>query len=314
MLNDRLGERNDKIGNFNDPDIRYSKKENSYTESARNDKFRNDGINWLDYCLKTSNGFFHDYTPIPNIGMMLWNRDRYNTDNTVYKGTYENVEINGNQYSFLDGTGTTRTLYNNQANWNSEESISSTYGSMNKMRTLRFKRRQQAMKLNEAEGISPISFTGFAKYQIESEHTFKRKKKLGGGDWEWGHLRIQNVSNYVLQSWNGGTSDNETDETTGETVVTTGWSCLTSLPYDHVEYLGYGNINLINDSHVNLLTNGDKQFSNPSEYYINHNVTDKWKKYNKIKTKEVTYGNTKIDADMQSPYPSYMNLLPLIRL
>ena len=76
------------------------------------------------------------------------------------------------------------------------------YNNLNIVRTQRFKRKQQAIKLNESESMIPISSQGFARYQIRTNHKWQRKKSWGsrltGNKWdtEHGTSIINNVGGY----------------------------------------------------------------------------------------------------------------------
>lgn len=268
------------------------------------------GYDWLDYCINLNRTHFQAFTPIPNLGMMLWNGDIY-TGST--KGSLTAIENGTTNFGFINAQNQQYMFDSNfklskTVNNVSLQNVSTVdYNNLNIVRTQRFKRKQQSIKLNESESMIPISSQGFARYQIITNHKWKRKKSWGsratGRKWdtEYGTSIINNVGGYQLKSFTG----------SGEKI---GWSCYTSLPYENTEYLGYGNPNLISDDYLDLNYNSHNKTKNPADYYINHNVTDKWKQTNVVRNKKVFYGGKKIDANIESPYPSYMNLIPLIRL
>ena len=278
------------------------------------------GRQWFDYCINFGTQFFHNFTPIPNLGLMLWNSSIYNTGGGNYKGTLQSVENGNNSYGFINAQdetvkmsgnfkisetllGYTMSQSNNQMN----------YIKLNDVRTQRFKRRQQAIKFNEAEGRLPISSKGTGQYSIFTRHVSLRKRSWGSNlrgkkwDTEHGNLHIKNVTDYKL-----GSSTIEEGKFGGEGNI--GWICLTSLPYERPEYLGYGNTTAITDAYLDLNSNTQNKKSAPHDYYINHNVTDKWKPSVVIRTTDVKHGGVAIKNNIESPHPSYMNLIPLIRL
>ena len=181
---------------------------------------------------------------------------------------------------------------------------------LNDVRTQRFKRRQQAIKFNEAEGRIPISTVGKGQYCIWTRHVHQRKQSWGsrmcGNKWdtEYGELFIKDVSGYKLGTSMVGNNEQKA----------TGWICLTSLPYEKPEYLGYGDTTAISDAYLDLNSNTQNKETAPHDYYINHNVTDKWKPSVVIRTTDVKHGGVVIKNNIESPHPSYMNLIPLIRL
>lgn len=271
---------------------------------------------WFNYCIKLSEQFFHNFTPIPNLGLMLWNSSIYNTEGEDYKGTIQGVENGNNAYGFINGQDEAVTMGGNfkltetLLGFSLSNNNQRNYIKLNDVRTQRFKRRQQAIKFNEAEGRIPISSVGTGQYCIWTRHVHLRKKSWGsrvtGKKWdtEYGDLYIKDVSGYKL-----GTSMVGNDEQKA-----TGWICLTSLPYEKPEYLGYGDTTAISDAYLDLNSNTQNKETAPHDYYINHNVTDKWKPSVVIRTTDVKHGGVVIKNNIESPHPSYMNLIPLIRL
>lgn len=281
------------------------------------------GKQWFNYCINFGTQFFHNFTPIPNLGLMLWNSSIYNQEEKdyKYKGTLQDVE-NGNNssFGFINGqdetitmTGDfklTTTLIGYAMN---PSDAQANYVKLNDVRTQRFKRRQQAIKFNEAEGRLPISSKGTGQYSIYTRHVFLRKRSWGsrlcGDKWdtEHGNLHIKNVTNYKFGTSLIAEGDSDDDRLVG-------WICLTSLPYERPEYLGCGDTTAITDVYLDLNSNTQNKKSKPHDYYINHNVTDKWKPSVVIRTTDVKHGGVVIKNNIESPHPSYMNLLPLIRL
>ena len=281
---------------------------------------------WTEYCLKPeSEVTFHDFTPVSNLGLMLWNSDIYNTDNGDYKGTTSSIE-DGTSGAFYkisypdnikerdDTNFINENIHfrgdNYQINTSKEKD---NYSSMNIFRMNRFKRKQQAIKFNEADGRIPISYIGYAKYRLEEGHMIQRKhSKLGsffsGDKYDTEPITVfkNNIGNYILKSANITEKSEDGDM---------GWSCLTSLPYEFPEYLGYGDWRGITTEHYAKSFNIEDKLTNPASYYINHNVTDRWRKVQpEEKIQIVKYGGVEIKSDIQAPAPAHMYLLPLIRL
>ena len=272
---------------------------------------------WFNYCIKLSEQFFHNFTPVPNLGLMLWNSSIYNTGGGTYKGTIQRVENGSISYGFINGQDEAVTMGGNfklsetLLGFSLSNNNQRNYIKLNDVRTQRFKRRQQAIKFNEAEGRIPISSVGTGQYCIWTRHVHQRKQSWGsraiGNKWdtEYGELFITDVSGYKLGTSTIGK---------GEEQKTPGWICLTSLPYEKPEYLGYGDTTAISDAYLDLNSNTQNKETAPHDYYINHNVTDKWKPSVVIRTTDVKHGGVVIKNNIESPHPSYMNLIPLIRL
>lgn len=126
-------------------------------------------------------------------------------------------------------------------------------------------------------------------------------------DWEYGVLFKQNVATYKLYGGNFkyGNSPNVVDDGTYH------WRTLTSLQYWNCEKLAVGNLGEF-DGEKYL-----KRDSIPllaSDYYNYHNVTDVWRDSAASKSEELKYGSTTVKVDTTAPYPSFLNLIPLIRL
>lgn len=98
------------------------------------------------------------------------------------------------------------------------------------------------------------------------------------------------------------------------------YQCLTSLPICDPEYLAVGNLDLLNTQTIQKYKN--MTIETGANYYVAHNVTDKWSIYKKgnetferttHKESHKINGEEK-ELDNQAPYPSHLNLLPIIRL
>ena len=239
--------------------------------------------NWNTYCLSPKKyDTFHDFTPVGNAGLLLWNGDIYNTSNTNYKGTSSDIENNlkNNHYITHYPTDLRETNSDNFiTEKNSLKGVNSfKSGNAVNDRKNRFIRKQQAIKLNEAEGRIPISHIGQAKYRMIGGHLIERKTKgryIDGDKYDSEPISVikNNIGNYTLKGINTNLYDAITDENKFWS-----WSCLTSLPFEFPEFLGVGDLNAISEESFRKSFNIDCKVSNPQKYYINHNVTDRWKK------------------------------------
>lgn len=114
---------------------------------------------------------------------------------------------------------------------------------------------------------------GYAKYRLEEGHMIERKRSwvssaVGGDKYDTEPITVykNNIGNYTLRGFTKTELDNLS------------WSCLTSLPFEFPEFLGYGDWNVIDENSYNKAYNIDCKITDPTKYYINHNVTDRWKK------------------------------------
>ena len=304
---------------------------------ALRDNFRNpnteNGKDWMDYCLKHNKLTFHDFSPIPNIGLYLWNNEIFNTEATTsLKGTTAEIENGTSGFYYYDINGKIYS-FDNKSNF-----LINSSAKGDEYKVQKFKRRQQAIKLDEFESRLPISYKGHAKYALKSLHVVYRDSH-GGTDNEESSLTYKGICGYELSSFNvhddfesnGLTVYNEEDNTLKYSyhydlakkgnivkVPITGWSCVTSLPYSNTEYLAFGDWADINSSSLDSSTFKHLKNTDPTSYYINHNVTDTWrdyfKKYEDTNSCTVKMGDNEISIDTQAPYPSHVYLLPLIRL
>lgn len=289
----------------------------------------------MDYCLKHNTTTFHDFSPIPNIGLYLWNNEIFNNGATTnLKGTTAEIENGTSGFYYYDING---KIYSFDKKTNFLIDSSAKKGT-NEYKVQKFKRRQQAIKLDEFESRLPISFKGHAKYALRSLHVVYRDSH-SGTDTEESSLTYKNVCGYEFRSFdvseafnnNGLTVYDEEDNTlkysyhydlaqTGQEkkVPITGWSCVTSLPYSNIEYLAFGDWANIDEKSIDSKTFNLLKNSDPSSYYINHNVTDTWrnyfKKYEETNNYITSMGDVNISIDTQAPSPSHVYLLPLIRL
>jgi hypothetical protein len=273
----------------------------------------------------SKNSTFHDFSPIGNMGLLLWNGDLLNADTGTYCGTKESIEKGDTNYYYtthytLDlreqdiQTFVTEKTKLNGTNF-SIINLLNPNASIERLRKDRFKRKQQAIKLNEAEGRIPISYIGNAKYRLEEGHMIERERSWGskvfkGDDYDTEPITVykNKIGNYTLKGVNLPTTDSESTDRWG-------WSCFTSLPFEFPEFLGFGDWRAINSDSYAKSYNIDCKVTDPTKYYINHNVTDRWKKIQpNEKIQIVKYGGVEIKSDIQSPTPDHIYLLPLIRL
>ena len=153
------------------------------------------------------------------------------------------------------------------------------------------------IKLNESEGITPISIVGAAGFHTIHNHKWKRKKSFGGTESEYGIFKKHDVGSYVLRG-------------IGET-NNSHWRSMTSLQYWDCENLGVGNIGKITNEYY---LRKDTIPPTATNYYNYHSVTDVWRKNSTKYKEELNYGDKTLTVDTSSPYPSFMNLIPLIRI
>ena len=143
-------------------------------------------------------------------------------------------------------------------------------------------------KINESEGAYPISRVGHASFSIQ--HTDKT---------------YENVAKYFLHGIN------KDDITSSRKRFK--WRTMTGLPIINCDKLGVGDMSRYTSVFEDIKDTND-------DYYIKHNVTDvlmtsspSITEPNRPKIKIQYEKDTKVALD-DSPYPSTINLLPLIRL
>jgi hypothetical protein len=104
---------------------------------------------------------------------------------------------------------------------------------------------------------------------IERKRSFF-SRVIGGDDYDTEPITVfkNKIGNYVLKGIKIPTGEEDTDKW--------GWCCLTSLPYEFPELLGYGDWRAITNDSYKKSHNVETKLSDPRKYYINHNVTDKW--------------------------------------
>lgn len=241
----------------------------------------NDG--WIKYCLYNSNGklentHYFNFQPIPTVGLFF---------NSNVDGKCDTYDFTN--YYYYDAEGKQHKI-----------------GSLNDISAKKLK--QLKIKMNESEGIWPISVAGKAMFSIEHQHTWVRKRRHGT-DQEYGNLYKHDVGKYYFH---GGTFD-AVDSYANETYIPYNgylWRTMTSLPLTNCEKLGCGDLTDYDE-------NVDKEEKLPDDpdYYRYNNVTDQWRKTITHKKDNIYSDRSdKIKTTDNSPYPSHINLLPLIKL
>lgn len=280
---------------------------------------------FLKYCLGgvwEDNRFYDNYTPIPNVGLMLFNAGIYNkitptsfnaltsanlikygqtlkqangeADNPYkYQGTLKIIEDNLDTFYYVDAQKNKHYL--NQANQteNGESKINLD------------RRMMMAIKMNQAEGNIPISYVGNAQYTNYYAFSIKRrdsgleKKKRVTKEYT-----RSNIAGYKLMSPKG-SNDNDS------------YFCMTSIPYQNPQYLGYGDITKCKIEFPALhekqeIKQLDTSLMSDDELWANKSVT--------VDLSQLNVGNTinfnKKPRLIKSkiPSPNFLNLIPLIKI
>ena len=244
---------------------------------------------WLNYNFSNQE-YYNNFQPIHTAGLFFFNKN-WTPDVTNYYNNWGYYDAKGIWHNFSD------------ANINTPiPNTSPTFEIMNNYRLERFKRKQMIIKLNESEGITPISIVGSAGFYTHHRHKWQRKRTSilkKRWDWESGTFIKHEVGSYILR----GIGENST--------YPSHWRSMTSLQYWDCENLGVGNIGSIENSYY---LRKDSIPPTATNYYDYHSVTDVWRENNTKYEEELKYGNNALTVDTSSPYPSFMNLIPLIRI
>lgn len=298
---------------------------------------------WYDYNFNNTQIYKH-FQPIHTAGMYYFNKNftnlakTVNENNDYIKGKKDDKTVYWlndkewkieNKWHYYDATGKKHMMNVAKISTTSKDIYDGNhidFDTMDQYRFERNKRKQLIIKLNESEGISPISVYGGPRFfQTKQKQTWERKRtSLGKKRWdkEHGDLYKMNVAGYNFNgnSFQYGDSsfavDNAKYDNDGNFIKETGkkyyhWRTLTSLQYWNCEKLGVGNIeNIDKEKYLKK----DTIPTTASDYYDYHNVTDIWRETSKQKSEELTYGSTTVKVDTSAPYPSFLNLIPLIRL
>ena len=222
------------------------------------------------------------------------------------RGTIEELEYNnwsGYVYYDIDNVPHTFGAANinigdDPSEYESLTTNNDKYAFLKKHAEAKQRRKNLLMKLNESEARIPISSVGKAQFSTRYVYTYERKRSWGsstfkGDSWdtETEHFTISDVGGYKLKSFS------DKDGYKGQ------WRCLSSLAYTNPENLARGNVA------------GAYDPEKPDTYWNTHNVMDFYKSSEAVdKTSSATYGDKDIKLDVESPFPSHIKLLPLIRL
>lgn len=246
---------------------------------------------WLGYCFKPtaetkkgeegqSNLSFAGFYPIPTAGLL-------------YLSTLDETEnVKTTYFRYFDAEGKSHKFPEDVKN-NPD------------------KLKQFKIKLNESEGIWPISMAGKASFTMKHNHTWRRKRTSTfkkRWDWEHGILIKKDVGKYFL---NGTDLNGDMDVKTIQFNDRYIWRSMTSLPLTNCDKLACGDLLSFNN---NKFKNKEKISPKDPDFYTYHNVTDQWRKSTKKFEDTLSYGGKTIDTTDDSPYPSHINLLPLIKL
>lgn len=251
---------------------------------------------WLGYCFNPTDNTdsgeevqtkfsFAGFYPIPTAGL-LYLSTLVNTENTENKDT--------KYYRYFDAEGKSHAFPENVTNDTNNSLI-----------------KQLKIKLNESEGIWPISMAGKASFSMKHNHTWRRKRTSTlkkRWDWENGVLIKKDVGKYFLHGTNSnGNMDVNTIQFNDRYI----WRSMTSLPLTNCNKLACGDLPSFDE---NKFTNKEKISPKDPNFYTYHNVTDQWRGSTTKFEDTLNYGGKQIETTDDSPYPSHINLLPLIKL
>ena len=331
---------------------------------------------WVNYCLQNSNVYFDCFTPVPNLGLFIFNGNHYNTFyNNYYNGTISDYENRWGSYNFgyIDGNNDWVAI-NNDNSYPSEirsPEQAATHSLLLNHQIHKFKRKQLSVKLNQSQARIPISFSGKAGFKIKSYHQgywYKKPKKwkkwvaaIAGGlvaivtggvfgalgiDIGW---KLGAITTALLwphgKGWKAGSKSYTHRNNIGRYTIGTiehskilgsltldanqavddtySYHCVTSLPFTCTEKLAVGLQKSIK-TFTDLTSYIDKTLEDGDDYYVAHNVTDRWSVYkdtsgktnyrqNQILTDNFD-GEECVYSEFKDPYPSHMNLIPILRI
>lgn len=257
----------------------------------------NDSGAFLSYCMGNSStdstsvykgSYYQKYTPIPNIGLYLFNTSIFNNKGEAFTNR---GAIDNNHIGFMDAEGTWHII-------STEAPITASQTSDNdsivKYDEEKSRRKFFAMKMNEAEGYIPISNIGLAGGYMKIAYSRDERSGSKSSSRNTYTDEKHNIGGYKLMSPVGVTSSNENEFY---------WRCLSSIPYLNPNKLGVGDIK-------NYITNKKKNDETVDYYDINC-VTqlpthDSFTNYK--------YGGKTVEVDDTCPSPAHIKLLPLIRI
>ena len=272
---------------------------------------------WYNYNFGTTS-YFLNFQPTKTAGLYLFNtKFPYYEQKTEGKNTtfqeVNNIEGDNSEWHYYDAKGTKHSM--DTANISNDVSsvLNTDFTAIDEYRGERNKRKQLLIKLNESEGAYPLSiYGGPSIFQTKQHQAWQRKRTSilrPRYEWEEGLLIKTNVATYHLHgiNFNYGEPPNVAKVHDG----TSHWRTMTSLQYWDCDKLGVGDISAIDkDDYLER----DSIPPTASNYYNYNNVTDIWRKSSKVKSEKITYGSTVTKVDTSAPYPSFLNLIPLIRL
>lgn len=277
-----------------------------YFQSAGWKNEAKDDNNWLKYCfgkVYEKSNYYEKYTPIPNIGLFLFNSSIFNNtgDETLHMGTfrgtahseYNDIESYNKDFYFRDAEGTKHFISDEapislQTYDKNEEEITTEDIKLHDAEKQR--RKFFAMKMNEAEGYIPISYIGKASGYITLAWSRAERSGSKAQSRNTYHDKKINIASYKMAAPKN-LSDNSY------------WRCVTSIAYNNPQKLGVGDIK-------NYISNRENYDEN-TDYYDVNCVTQLQKDQ---KYKKYYFGGIGIEVDETTPNPAYINLLPLIRI
>lgn len=317
--------------NFTNYDITYSRKNSIYPAHSYNNRYKAN-TNWITntpqdntymkYCLGPvyTGGLYCNYNPIPNQGLWLFNASIFNNaGNTIgctTRGTstfYRPEQKRGNQVVtkeldndieglnsksklknsvfFMDAEGKKHYLKDEAPISVGNQYVTSTSSDKLKQHDEEKQRRKfYAMKMNEAEGFIPITCQGKAQGQILYMYSRAERRKCNAGK-----RRSHDYSKNNIAGYQAAAKTANPDKSS--------WRCLTSIAYNNPYKLGVGDIK-------NYIKNR-KDYNENVDYYDVNCVTQ-------LETdaplKNYQFGGFNVKVDETCPTPTYMNLLPLIRI
>ena len=251
----------------------------------------NDNNAWSKYCMDLFNGEnvytgakFCNFTPIPNMGLYLYNTSICNNTGTICGNSRGH---NTGCFGFVDANGTEHWVSEAQISVTYEDCVNST-ANTKKYDLEKERRKFFVKKLNEAEGFIPISWYGKASGKVQI--TYSRDERNGSKSSSRNTYddHFYNIAGYKMAAPRKTSSK---------------WRCLSSIPYLNPYKLGVGDI----AKYIDNIKKNDETV----DYYDINCVTqlpteDKLKNYK--------FGGNIVQVDESCPTPAHMNLLPLIRI
>lgn len=291
-------------GNFLNFDRTYSKSDlfaqhYTYYEFNSGDGWNDSGV-YARYCMGDSDttganvyegGFYEGYTPIPNMGLYLFNTSICNNKGAIgdKENKNENRGLHPHAATFIDAEGKWRSLWLH-APIDAPQSYDNE--SIMQYDEEKWRRKFYAMKLNEAEGFIPISCYGKASGFMVIAHSRDERSGSKSSSRNTYQDYIYNIGGYRLTQPKGTYSDD-----------TSYWRCITSIAYLNPYKLGVGNISKYIEN--------KKKNDETVDYYDINCVTqlpsqDTYRNYK--------FGGVNVEVDETCPEPPHMKLLPLIRI